>query len=154
MYDLGVWICVVYYTSHFDFHQLLQLCRLGVNLMNFPASRVAATYAVLFHVGIAAILCFYVLFWLQVCTFHYYWSLSIYICGSLLNSLRLPKICATVSLFFLGIFFTWPFVFPFAVEHLYDAAYPVLLGNFRGICWSQDTIQIEILLTRSIISSW
>ncbi|KMS95381.1 hypothetical protein BVRB_008740 [Beta vulgaris subsp. vulgaris] len=45
---------------------LIGLCRLGVNLMNFPASRVAATYAVLFHVGIAAILCFYVLFWLQL----------------------------------------------------------------------------------------
>jgi len=45
----------------------LQLLRLGVNLKNFPGSTVPATFATLFHLGLAAILLLYVLFWLKVC---------------------------------------------------------------------------------------
>jgi len=44
----------------------LQLLRLGVNLKNFPSSAAPATYAILFHLGIAAVLLLYVLFWLKV----------------------------------------------------------------------------------------
>ncbi|KAL2321062.1 hypothetical protein Fmac_030031 [Flemingia macrophylla] len=45
---------------------LVGLLRLGVNLKNFPSSAVPATYAILFHLGIAAILFLYVLFWLKL----------------------------------------------------------------------------------------
>jgi hypothetical protein len=38
-----------------------------VNLKNFPTSAVPATFAILFHLGIAAVLLLYVLFWLKVC---------------------------------------------------------------------------------------
>lgn len=44
-----------------------QLLRLGVNLKNFPTSAIPATFGILFHVGIAAVLLLYVLFWLKVC---------------------------------------------------------------------------------------
>lgn len=44
-----------------------QLLHLGVNLKNFPTSAVPATFGILFHVGIAAVLLLYVLFWLKVC---------------------------------------------------------------------------------------
>ncbi|XP_010265019.1 PREDICTED: dolichyl-diphosphooligosaccharide--protein glycosyltransferase subunit 2-like [Nelumbo nucifera] len=44
---------------------LAGLLRLGVNLKNFPGSAVPATFAILFHVGIAAVLLLYVLFWLK-----------------------------------------------------------------------------------------
>jgi hypothetical protein len=40
--------------------------RLGVNLKNFPSSSVPAMFAALFHLGIAAVLLLYVLFWLKV----------------------------------------------------------------------------------------
>lgn len=46
---------------------LQQLLRIGVNLKNFPTSAVPATFALLFHLGIAAVLLLYVLFWLKVC---------------------------------------------------------------------------------------
>ena len=49
------------------FFMLLQLVRLGVNLKGFPSSSVAATFAALFHAGIAAILLLYTLFWWKVC---------------------------------------------------------------------------------------
>ncbi|RDX94044.1 Dolichyl-diphosphooligosaccharide--protein glycosyltransferase subunit 2, partial [Mucuna pruriens] len=39
---------------------------LGVNLKNFPGSAVPATFGILFHVGIAAVLLLYVLFWLKL----------------------------------------------------------------------------------------
>ncbi|MED6206828.1 hypothetical protein PIB30_030389 [Stylosanthes scabra] len=45
---------------------LVGLLRLGVNFRNFPSSAVPATYAILFHLGIAAILVLYVLFWLKL----------------------------------------------------------------------------------------
>ncbi|KAF7804626.1 dolichyl-diphosphooligosaccharide--protein glycosyltransferase subunit 2 [Senna tora] len=44
---------------------LVGLLRVGVNLKNFPTS-VHAIYAALFHVGIAAVLLLYVLFWLKL----------------------------------------------------------------------------------------
>ncbi|TXG63843.1 hypothetical protein EZV62_010837 [Acer yangbiense] len=45
---------------------LIGLLRLGVNLKNFPTSSVPVAFAILFHVGIAAVLLLYVLFWLKV----------------------------------------------------------------------------------------
>ncbi|XP_062164007.1 dolichyl-diphosphooligosaccharide--protein glycosyltransferase subunit 2 [Alnus glutinosa] len=45
---------------------LIGLLRIGVNLKNFPTSAVPATFAVLFHLGIAAVLLLYVLFWLKL----------------------------------------------------------------------------------------
>ncbi|XVE72919.1 hypothetical protein DITRI_Ditri11bG0076500 [Diplodiscus trichospermus] len=45
---------------------LIGLLRLGVNLKNFPAKAVPATFAILFHVGIGAVLLLYVLFWLRL----------------------------------------------------------------------------------------
>ncbi|XP_057532279.1 dolichyl-diphosphooligosaccharide--protein glycosyltransferase subunit 2 [Amaranthus tricolor] len=45
---------------------LIGLLRLGVNFKNFPKASVPATFAALFHVGIAAVLCLYVLFWLKL----------------------------------------------------------------------------------------
>ncbi|XP_061367464.1 dolichyl-diphosphooligosaccharide--protein glycosyltransferase subunit 2 [Gastrolobium bilobum] len=45
---------------------LVGLLRLGVNLKNFPGSAVPATFAILFHLGIAAVLLLYVLFWLKL----------------------------------------------------------------------------------------
>ncbi|XP_028123466.1 uncharacterized protein LOC114320586 [Camellia sinensis] len=46
-----------------DFDQLL---RLGVNLKKFPTSTVPATFAILFHVGIGAVLSLYLLSWLKL----------------------------------------------------------------------------------------
>jgi oligosaccharyltransferase complex subunit delta (ribophorin II) len=37
-----------------------------VNLKNYPSSSVPAMFAVLFHLGIAAVLLLYALFWLKV----------------------------------------------------------------------------------------
>ncbi|XP_034227266.1 dolichyl-diphosphooligosaccharide--protein glycosyltransferase subunit 2 isoform X2 [Prunus dulcis] len=45
---------------------LVGLLRLGVNLKNFPTSALPATFGILFHVGIAAVLLLYVLFWLKL----------------------------------------------------------------------------------------
>ncbi|OAY34613.1 dolichyl-diphosphooligosaccharide--protein glycosyltransferase subunit 2 [Manihot esculenta] len=45
---------------------LIGLLRLGVNLKNFPSASVPAIFAILFHVGIAAVLLLYVLFWLKL----------------------------------------------------------------------------------------
>nr|XP_043620547.1 dolichyl-diphosphooligosaccharide--protein glycosyltransferase subunit 2 isoform X2 [Erigeron canadensis] len=45
---------------------LVGLLRLGVNLKNFPTSAVPATFAILFHGGIAAVLLLYVFFWLKL----------------------------------------------------------------------------------------
>lgn len=45
---------------------IIGLLRLGVNLKNFPTSAVPATFAVIFHFGIAAVLLLYVLFWLKL----------------------------------------------------------------------------------------
>ncbi|KAH9785367.1 Dolichyl-diphosphooligosaccharide--protein glycosyltransferase subunit 2 [Citrus sinensis] len=45
---------------------IIGLLRLGVNLKNFPTSAVPATFAVIFHLGIAAVLLLYVLFWLKL----------------------------------------------------------------------------------------
>ncbi|GAB4844267.1 proteasome regulatory particle base subunit [Ancistrocladus abbreviatus] len=45
---------------------LFGLLRLGVNLKNFPAATVPATFATLFQLGIAAVLGLYVLFWLKL----------------------------------------------------------------------------------------
>ncbi|KAI3772982.1 hypothetical protein L6452_04178 [Arctium lappa] len=45
---------------------LVGLLRLGVNLKNFPTSTVPATFAILFHGGIAAVLVLYVFFWLKL----------------------------------------------------------------------------------------
>ncbi|BAT85542.1 Dolichyl-diphosphooligosaccharide--protein glycosyltransferase subunit 2 [Vigna angularis] len=45
---------------------LVGLLRLGVNFKNFPSSAAPATYAILFHLGIAAVLLLYVLFWLKL----------------------------------------------------------------------------------------
>ncbi|WCJ44145.1 Dolichyl-diphosphooligosaccharide--protein glycosyltransferase subunit 2 [Euphorbia peplus] len=45
---------------------LIGLLRLGVNLKNFPSSAVPATFAGLFHFGIAAVLLLYVLFWVKL----------------------------------------------------------------------------------------
>ncbi|KAJ9176456.1 hypothetical protein P3X46_011765 [Hevea brasiliensis] len=45
---------------------LVGLLRLGVNLKNFPSSSVPAIFAILFHLGIAAVLLLYVLFWLKL----------------------------------------------------------------------------------------
>ncbi|XP_027349753.1 dolichyl-diphosphooligosaccharide--protein glycosyltransferase subunit 2-like [Abrus precatorius] len=45
---------------------LVGLLRLGVNLKNFPSSAAPATYAILFHLGIGAVLLLYVLFWLKL----------------------------------------------------------------------------------------
>ncbi|KAI3668012.1 hypothetical protein L6452_43083 [Arctium lappa] len=42
------------------------LLRLGVNMKNFPTSTVPATFAILFHGGIAAVLVLYALFWLKL----------------------------------------------------------------------------------------
>ncbi|KAJ6405773.1 hypothetical protein OIU84_013687 [Salix udensis] len=44
---------------------LIGLLHLGVNLKNFPSSSVPAMFAVLFHLGIAAVLLLYALFWLK-----------------------------------------------------------------------------------------
>ncbi|PON62650.1 Dolichyl-diphosphooligosaccharide--protein glycosyltransferase subunit Swp [Parasponia andersonii] len=45
---------------------LIGLLCLGVNFKNFPSSAVPATFAILFHLGIAAVLLLYVLFWLKL----------------------------------------------------------------------------------------
>ncbi|CAA6666451.1 unnamed protein product [Spirodela intermedia] len=45
---------------------IVGLLRLGVNLKNFPSSAVPALLAILFHVGIGAVLSLYVLFWLKL----------------------------------------------------------------------------------------
>ncbi|GKU86286.1 hypothetical protein SLEP1_g830 [Rubroshorea leprosula] len=45
---------------------LIGLLRLGVNLKNFPTKAVPAVFAILFHVGIGAVLLLYVLFWLKL----------------------------------------------------------------------------------------
>ncbi|KAK7284129.1 hypothetical protein RJT34_18869 [Clitoria ternatea] len=45
---------------------LVGLLRLGVNFKNFPSSAVPATYAILFHLGLAAVLLLYVLFWVKL----------------------------------------------------------------------------------------
>ncbi|CAL0299667.1 unnamed protein product [Lupinus luteus] len=45
---------------------LIGLLRLGVNLKNFPGSTVPATFAILFQLGIGAVLLLYVLFWLKL----------------------------------------------------------------------------------------
>ncbi|CAJ2632961.1 unnamed protein product [Trifolium pratense] len=45
---------------------LVGLLRLGVNFKNFPSSAVPATYAILFQLGVAAVLLLYVLFWLKL----------------------------------------------------------------------------------------
>ncbi|XP_022771284.1 dolichyl-diphosphooligosaccharide--protein glycosyltransferase subunit 2-like [Durio zibethinus] len=45
---------------------LIGLLRLGVNLKNFPTKAVPATFAILFHGGIGAVLLLYVLFWLKL----------------------------------------------------------------------------------------
>ncbi|KAK9749145.1 hypothetical protein RND81_02G105400 [Saponaria officinalis] len=45
---------------------LVGLLRLGVNLKNFPTSTVPATFAILFHAAILAVLCLYALFWLML----------------------------------------------------------------------------------------
>ncbi|XP_039048357.1 dolichyl-diphosphooligosaccharide--protein glycosyltransferase subunit 2-like [Hibiscus syriacus] len=42
------------------------LLRLGVNMKNFPTKPIPATFAVLFHVGIGAVLLLYVFFWLKL----------------------------------------------------------------------------------------
>ncbi|KAL4360964.1 hypothetical protein GQ457_04G027120 [Hibiscus cannabinus] len=45
---------------------LFGLLRLGVNLKNFPTNAMPATFAILFHVGIGAVLLLYVFFWLKL----------------------------------------------------------------------------------------
>ncbi|XAR55898.1 Dolichyl-diphosphooligosaccharide--protein glycotransferase [Bertholletia excelsa] len=45
---------------------LVGLMRLGVNLKNFPTSSMPAIFAILFHLGIAAVLLLYVIFWLKL----------------------------------------------------------------------------------------
>ncbi|XP_020261942.1 dolichyl-diphosphooligosaccharide--protein glycosyltransferase subunit 2-like [Asparagus officinalis] len=45
---------------------LIGLMRLGINLKGFPSSALPATFSVLFHSGIAAILLLYALFWLKL----------------------------------------------------------------------------------------
>ncbi|KAG9452056.1 hypothetical protein H6P81_004960 [Aristolochia fimbriata] len=45
---------------------LIGLVRLGVNFKSFPTSTLPATFAILFHVGLAAVLLLYVLFWLKL----------------------------------------------------------------------------------------
>uniref|UniRef100_A0A803PGL8 Dolichyl-diphosphooligosaccharide--protein glycosyltransferase subunit 2 n=1 Tax=Cannabis sativa TaxID=3483 RepID=A0A803PGL8_CANSA len=45
---------------------LIGLLSLGVNFKNFPSSAVPATFAILFHLGIAAVLFLYFLFWLKL----------------------------------------------------------------------------------------
>ncbi|KAK9749149.1 hypothetical protein RND81_02G105600 [Saponaria officinalis] len=45
---------------------LVGLLRLGVNLKNFSTSAVPATFAILFHAAILAVLCLYALFWLKL----------------------------------------------------------------------------------------
>ncbi|XP_009597183.1 dolichyl-diphosphooligosaccharide--protein glycosyltransferase subunit 2-like [Nicotiana tomentosiformis] len=45
---------------------LVGLLRLQVNLKNFPKASAPATFAILFHLGIAAVLSLYLLFWLQL----------------------------------------------------------------------------------------
>ncbi|XP_068669612.1 dolichyl-diphosphooligosaccharide--protein glycosyltransferase subunit 2 [Aristolochia californica] len=45
---------------------LIGLIRLGVNFKNFPTSALPATFAILFHCGLAAVLLLYVLFWLKL----------------------------------------------------------------------------------------
>ncbi|GMH31249.1 hypothetical protein Nepgr_033092 [Nepenthes gracilis] len=45
---------------------LIGLLCLGVNMKNFPGSAVPATFAMLFHFGIAAVLILYVLFWVKL----------------------------------------------------------------------------------------
>ncbi|KAK9040978.1 hypothetical protein V6N11_016110 [Hibiscus sabdariffa] len=52
-------------TFMFSFNQQ-KLSRVGVNLKNFPTNTVAATFAILFHVGIGAVLLLYVFFWLKL----------------------------------------------------------------------------------------
>lgn len=45
---------------------LVGLLRLGVNMKNFPTSTAPATFAILFHSGIAGVLVLYVLFWFKL----------------------------------------------------------------------------------------
>ncbi|XP_016509756.2 dolichyl-diphosphooligosaccharide--protein glycosyltransferase subunit 2-like isoform X2 [Nicotiana tabacum] len=45
---------------------LVGLLRLQVNLKNFPKASAPATFAILFHFGIAAVLSLYLLFWLKL----------------------------------------------------------------------------------------
>ncbi|XP_047326934.1 dolichyl-diphosphooligosaccharide--protein glycosyltransferase subunit 2-like [Impatiens glandulifera] len=45
---------------------LIGCLRLGVNFKSFPSSTVPASFALLFHLGIAAVLSLYVLFWLKL----------------------------------------------------------------------------------------
>eukprot|EP00262_Sarcandra_glabra_P003078 TRINITY_DN1353_c0_g1_i2.p1 TRINITY_DN1353_c0_g1~~TRINITY_DN1353_c0_g1_i2.p1 ORF type:complete len:156 (-),score=21.25 TRINITY_DN1353_c0_g1_i2:192-659(-) len=45
---------------------LIGLMRLGVNLKNFPSTALPATFSILFHAGIAAVLLLCLLFWLKL----------------------------------------------------------------------------------------
>ncbi|KAK4801033.1 hypothetical protein SAY86_021520 [Trapa natans] len=45
---------------------LVGLLKLGLNLKNFPVASVPAMFAILFHVGVGAILSLYALFWLKL----------------------------------------------------------------------------------------
>ncbi|KAK9055701.1 hypothetical protein SSX86_026786 [Deinandra increscens subsp. villosa] len=56
---------------------LVGLLRLGVNFKNFPTSAIPATFAILFHGGIAAVLVLYALFWLKLDLFTTLKSLGI-----------------------------------------------------------------------------
>lgn len=66
-YPMFVWIeAVIHFSILISTHVSLQLVKLGVNLKNFPSAPAPATFAILFHVGIGAILSLYALFWLKV----------------------------------------------------------------------------------------
>lgn len=86
-----------------------QLLKLGVNLKNFPTSSAPATFAILFHVGIAAVLGLYVLFWvkvrflvLHICSFYFYLLNFVTICIIFLVQLDLFTTLKALSL--LGVF--------------------------------------------------
>ncbi|KAE8709373.1 Dolichyl-diphosphooligosaccharide--protein glycosyltransferase subunit 2 [Hibiscus syriacus] len=66
LHSLGTRHCIVSIPAKLSSIAILKLLRLGVNMKNFPTKPVPATFAVLFHVGIGAVLLLYVFFWLKL----------------------------------------------------------------------------------------
>ncbi|KAG6437896.1 hypothetical protein SASPL_102827 [Salvia splendens] len=91
---------------------LAGLVQLRANLKNFPKATVPSTFALLFHLGIAAVLALYALFWLkdqsQLCLTHF------------------PCTCILLLTFLFG--------------PIYHTEGTRLIGNVLDVCWAQDTI--------------
>ncbi|KAG6434540.1 hypothetical protein SASPL_106178 [Salvia splendens] len=91
---------------------LAGLVQLRANLKNFPKATAPSTFAILFHLGIAAVLALYALFWLkdqsQLCLTHF------------------PCTCILLLTFLFG--------------PIYHTEGTRLIGNVLDVCWAQDTV--------------